>query len=105
MKRVAIILTLISLLASSAYSGDPDSTICRSSTNELKFRELAGPHIQVLAVCPKKGLYFVEIRGEGNDILQFKKAIKQSDLKVTKITTWKDKTNIGSMVLMVQFNY
>ena len=59
---------------------------------KLKFKELAGPDVQVLAVCPKKGIYFVEIKAEENDIVKFKQDIEQSDIKVTKITTWKKRT-------------
>ena len=88
-----------------SYADDATSTICRSHADEIKFKELAGPEIQVLAVCPKKGMYFVEIKTEKNDISQFKKNIEQSDIKVTNISIWKKKTKIGSMVLMVEFNY
>ncbi len=105
MKHLAIIILSIILSASCSYAENSKSTICRSSTDEIKFKELAGPNVQVLAVCPKKGIYFVEIMADINETIDFKEKIKKSDLKVFEIKTWKEQTKIGSQVLMVKFNY
>ena len=105
MKFFSIIIGTFLISISLSFAGDPEPTICRSEPDEIEFKELAGPNIQVLAVCPKKGIYFVEIKADENQISQFKKNIEKSDLKIVKISTWKENTKIGSKVIMVEFNY
>jgi hypothetical protein len=79
---------------------------CASWNNdEIYFRKLSGPNVNVLAVCPKKGLYFIEVFAEPKDISKFKKNILESDLKVVDISVYQEKTKIGSQVLMVEFEY
>ena len=80
-------------------------TICRSEPDEKEFRTLAKDNVVVVAVCPKKGLFFVEILAKDKDVKEFKPRIKDSDLKVTKITDWKTKTLTGSRVLLVEYKY
>lgn len=99
-----VILILLSTFAVS-FSKELSPTICQSSEDEIYFRKLSGPNVQVLAVCPKKGLYFVEIFGEPKDISEFKEKILKSDLKVVNISVYQKKTKIGSKVLMVEFEY
>ena len=105
MKLFSIIVCTFLILISLSFAGDPEPTICRSENDEIKFKKLAGPNIQVLAVCPKKGIYFVEIKADEKPIIQFKQNIEQSDLEIIKISTLKENTEIGTKVLMVEFKY
>ena len=91
--------------SSIAIAEDISSTICRSNHDEIIFKKLSGPNVQILAVCPKKGLYFIEVLAEPKDISEFKENIFKSDLKITGISVYKEKTEIGSQVLMVEFEY
>jgi hypothetical protein len=105
MKILTIILLFILVVSSISFAQDITPTICRSNDDEIFFRKLSSPKVQVLAVCPKKGLYFVEVFAEPKDISDFKEKIFKSDLKVTGISVYKKKTETGSMVLMVEFEY
>jgi len=105
MRYLSIILVSIFLIVSISYAAGIDPTICRSAIDEKKFKDIAGPDINVLAVCPKKGMYFVEILARENQISQFKEKILQSNIKVLEIKTWKEKTQIGSLVLLIEFEY
>jgi L-2-hydroxyglutarate oxidase LhgO len=100
---IVFLLIFFSTQASFAESLKP--TICRSAKDEITFKELAGGNAQVLAVCPKKGLYFVEFVANERGTIQFKEKVKNSNLKVTEITTYKEETETGSKVIMVQFEY
>jgi hypothetical protein len=105
MKIFTIILFLILCTFTISFSEELNPTICRSNDDEIFFRKLSGPNIQILAVCPKKGLYFIEVLAKPQDISEFNEKILKSDLKVLDISVYKKKTKIGSQVLMVEFEY
>ena len=100
-----IILFILGMFTSISFSEELSPTICRSNDDEIYFRKLSGPSVQILAVCPKKGLYFVEVIVETKDISEFKEKILKSDLKVTELSVYQKKTRIGSQILMVEFEY
>ncbi len=105
MKLITIILLFILGTFTISFSEELSPTICRSNYDEIVFRKLSGPKVQVLAVCPKKGLYFVEVLAETMALKEFKENIFKSDLKVIEISEDQKKTRIGSQVLMVKFEY
>jgi hypothetical protein len=105
MKIFTIFLSLTLCTFTISFSKELNPTICRSNEGEIFFRKLSGPNIQILAVCPKKGLYFIEVLAKPKDILEFNQKILKSDLKVIDISVYKKKTKIGSQILMVEFEY
>lgn len=105
MKILPLIPLLLTFDPTFLLAAETEPTICRSAPDEERFRSFAEAKIEVLAVCPKKGLYFVEILANGSDVEEFKARIKAGDSTVTKITNWKAETSVGSRVLMVEFEY
>ena len=104
--KILLSILILSLSNTALLVADEiQPTICRSEPVEKKFRTYAKDNIIVIAVCPKKGLYFVEILAKDKDTKEFKYQIKYSDLKVTKITDWETKTLTGSRILLVEFDY
>lgn len=99
------VFILIILYSSFAAATEVDATICRSDADETVFKALAKGKVKVLAVCPKKGIYFVEVRSSDEEMKIFQNYILASNLKVTKITGWKEKIEIGSKIIMVEFEY
>ena len=105
MKFITIVILIVLSTCAISFPNEFRPTICRSNDDEIYFRKLSGPDVNVLAVCPKKGLYFIEVFAEPKDISKFKKNILESDLKVVDISVYQEKTKIGSQVLMVEFEY
>jgi hypothetical protein len=105
MKFITIVILIVLSTCAISFSNEFRPTICRSNDDEIYFRKLSGPDVNVFAVCPKKGLYFIEVFAEPKDISKFKKNILESDLKVVDISVYQEKTKIGSQVLMVEFEY
>lgn len=103
MKFAPLMLAVLAIMAGC----DPgvESTICRSQKHEDQFRALAKGTVSVLAVCPKKGLYFVELFGDDHDVSRFKELLMASDLKVIEVTDSESETSIGSKVIKVHFSY
>ena len=99
------VLIIMFLYSSFTVATGIDATICRSEVDEKVFKTLAKGKMEVLAVCPKKGIYFVEVRSNDEEMKIFQNNILASNLKVTRIADWKEKTEIGSKVIMVEFEY
>ena len=105
LKIAYVLFMVLTFSATLSSARDVQPTICRSQPDEDRFRSLAEGKVDIIAVCPKKGLYFLEIVGAESDVNEFKDRIRRSDLKVTNITEWRSITETGSKVLLVEFEY
>ncbi len=92
--------SMIFLLLSVVLLYADDASICRDEQWERKFREITGASIEIIAVCPKKHSFYVEVMGTDNEMSLFKQMLRSSDLGVTSIQEWGE-TRTGATLLRV----
>lgn len=100
-----LILLIIGLASATcvASAAEDTATICRSEADERKFREIADGSVEILGVCPKQGLYFIELRGASDRLDLFKTQVEESDIKVLRISDYRNTHH--SRIIMVEFEY
>jgi hypothetical protein len=95
-----LFLFLIVILLNVNYVGADDASICRSEQWEQKIREISGTSIEIIAVCPKKDSFYVEVKGTRNELSIFKQMLRSSDMGVVSIQDWGE-TGTGATLLRV----
>ena len=103
MKGLVLLIIGLSTASPMAYATEDVATICRSEADEQKFREIADGSVEILGVCPKKGLYFVEVRGAPDRIDLFKNYVEESGIRIRRISDYRDTDH--SRIIMVEFEY
>ncbi len=96
-------MMLLVYLAPRGFAGD--ATICRSAEWEQKFREIAAGSVEILAVCPRKNSFIIEIYGKESDISIFKQLTSISDLRVTSIEDMGESLKTGAKLLKIEYSY
>ena len=71
MKTLLSILILSLSNTALLMAAEIKPTICRSELDEKVFHTLANNNVVVVAVCPKKGLYFVEILAKDKNVKDY----------------------------------
>ncbi len=99
MIRVFSLSMMLSLFLVTLVCAD-DASICRDEQWEQKFREITGASIEIIAVCPKKDSFYVEVIGTDNEVSLFKQMLRSSDMGVISMQDWGE-TRTGATLLRV----
>lgn len=94
---------MIIILLNVTYVFADDASICRSEQWEQKFREISGASIEIIAVCPKKKSFYIEVMGTKSELSIFKQMLRSSDMGVVSIQDWGE-TGTGATLLRVGVN-
>lgn len=103
MRVLSLVFFLFVFSPALLVAAEIEPTICGSEDDARKLRTIAEGAVEVLAVCQKKGYFFVELLGQESEVEEFKSRLSGCRPNITEITDWISETTTGSRVLMVEY--